>query len=74
MDVDSVIKYDDMNKLKEPSVHFTIIFNAFVVMTLFNEIFSRKLNNEKNCLEGILTNHMFIIIWLICFSGQVKFD
>lgn len=71
MDVDSVIKYDSLTKLKEPSIHFTIIFNAFVMMTLFNEIYSRKIMNEKNCFEGIKNNHAFIIIWVICFAGQV---
>lgn len=71
MDVDSVIKYDSLTKLKEPSIHFTIIFNAFVMMTLFNEIYSRKIMNEKNCFEGIKNNHAFIIIWVICFAGQI---
>ncbi len=43
--------------------------NVSGLTTLFNEIFSRKINNEKNCFEGILTNYMFIIIWLFCFFG-----
>ena len=38
MQVDSIIKYSDINKLRDPSLHFTIIFNAFVLMTLFNEL------------------------------------
>ena len=71
MVVDSVLKYNDMNRLKEPSLHFTIIFNVFVLMTLFNEIFSRKLQNERNCFAGIQNNWMFIGIWIVCFSGQV---
>lgn len=73
MDVDSVIKYDSLFRLKAPSVHFTIVFNAFVMMTLFNEIFSRKLNSEKNPFDGIKNNRSFLLIWAICFIGQVLF-
>lgn len=71
MDVDSVIKYDSLVKLKEPSIHFTIVFNAFVLMVLFNEIYCRKLHSEKNCFEGLAKNHYFVIIWIICLIGQV---
>ncbi len=72
MDIDDVTKYNDLNKLKEPSKHFTIIFNAFVLMTLFNEIYSRKLQNERNCFKGITNNSLYCIIWVICMSGQVR--
>ena len=34
----------------ENSVHYTIIFNSFVWMQLFNEINSRKLKGECECL------------------------
>ena len=72
MDVDSVIKYNDYNRLKDPSVHFSIVFNVFVMMTLFNEINGRKIHSERNVFEGIQNNPTFIIIWLICFGGQVN--
>lgn len=71
MHVDSIIKYNDINKLKESSLHFTIIFNAFVLMTLFNEINGRKIHNERNVFEGIQNNSVFTIIWLTCFFGQI---
>ena len=71
MMVDSVIKYDDINKLREPSVHFTIIFNAFIFMTLFNEFNARKIHDERNIFSGLKKNPYFIVIWLICFFGQV---
>ena len=74
MDVDSVIKYNDYNRLKDPSVHFSIVFNVFVMMTLFNEINGRKIHSERNVFEGIQNNPTFIIIWLICFGGQVNID
>lgn len=72
MGVDSIIKYDDLNKLRDSSVHFTIIFNVFVIMTLFNEINGRKIHNEKNVFDGIQNNLIFIIIWIVCLAGQVR--
>ena len=54
MQIDDVVKYDDINKLRAPSQHFTLIFNVFVLMTLFNEINARKIHGERNVFEGIL--------------------
>ena len=71
MAVDSIIKYNDINKLRDPSDHFTIIFNAFVLMTLFNELNARKIHNERNVLKGIFNNYIFVGIWVGCFIGQV---
>ena len=73
MDVESVIKYKDLNKLRDPSLHFTIIFNAFVLMTLFNELNARKLHNERNVFQGIQKNFIFMGIWISCLVGQVWF-
>uniref|UniRef100_A0A8C3NF93 Calcium-transporting ATPase n=1 Tax=Geospiza parvula TaxID=87175 RepID=A0A8C3NF93_GEOPR len=36
-----------------PSEHFTIIFNTFVLMQLFNELNARKLHGERNVFEGV---------------------
>jgi len=45
-----------------PSVHYTILFNTFVFMQVFNEINSRKVDLQKNVFEGIFTNWIFVII------------
>ncbi|XP_046911499.2 plasma membrane calcium-transporting ATPase 2 isoform X1 [Dermatophagoides farinae] len=50
-----------------PTVHFTMLFNIFVMLTLFNEINSRKINGDRNVFEGILANWMFCSI----FSGTL---
>lgn len=71
MDVPSVLNSYDISQLLEPSIHFTIVFNAFVLMTLFNEINSRKIHNERNVLSGILKNKVFLGIWISSFIGQV---
>ncbi|KAI1732814.1 plasma membrane calcium-transporting ATPase 2 [Ditylenchus destructor] len=51
-----------------PSKHFTIIFNAFVLMTLCNEINSRKIHGERN---GLFSNPIFCIIWITTLISQV---
>ena len=69
--VDSVIKYDDLTKLAQPSVHFTIIFNVFILMTLFNEFNARRIHDERNVFSGVLKNIYFIVIWGFCFVAQI---
>ncbi|XP_054717080.1 LOW QUALITY PROTEIN: plasma membrane calcium-transporting ATPase 2-like [Uloborus diversus] len=54
-----------------PSQHFTIIFNTFVMMTLFNEINARKIHGERNIFEGLLTNPVFYSILVITAASQV---
>ncbi|CAD7967108.1 unnamed protein product [Amoebophrya sp. A120] len=53
-----------------PCQHYTIIFNAFVMMQLFNWINCRKIYHEFNVFSGIQDNKTFIGIWLICFTIQ----
>lgn len=53
------------------SVHYTIIFNALVMMTLFNEINARKLLGEWNPFTGILQNSIFLGLWAFEMAMQV---
>ncbi|XP_076304667.1 plasma membrane calcium-transporting ATPase 2-like isoform X10 [Tachypleus tridentatus] len=53
-----------------PSQHFTIIFNTFVMMTLFNEINARKIHGERNIFEGLFRNPVFYSILLVTFAAQ----
>lgn len=69
--VESVVKYNDINRLKENNQHFTMIFNSFVLMTLFNEINARKLFDERNVLHNIHKNPFFYLIWIGCFIAQI---
>ena len=52
----------------KPSEHFTMIFNAFVLMTLFNEINCRKIHGEKNVFRGILLIQFFMVYGLLHLS------
>ncbi|XP_073816254.1 plasma membrane calcium-transporting ATPase 3-like [Musca autumnalis] len=54
-----------------PTQHFTIIFNAFVMMIMFNEINARKIHGQRNVLEGIFTNPIFYTIWIGTMISQV---
>lgn len=53
------------------SQHFTIIFNCFVMMTLFNEFNARKIHGEFNVFSGIFTNPIFCSIWISTFVAQI---
>ncbi|KAL7581414.1 hypothetical protein ACA910_021998 [Epithemia clementina (nom. ined.)] len=54
----------------ENSVHYTIIFNAFVWMQLFNEVNCRKLKGEFNVFKGIFRNPLFCGILLVTAGLQ----
>lgn len=49
---------------KSESIHYTMVFNTFVWMQIFNEINSRKCHGELNVFEGIQNNSIFNIIFI----------
>jgi len=53
------------------SIHYTLIFNVFVWMQLFNEINCRNLKGEFNVFAGMLNNPLFCSILLITAVLQV---
>lgn len=63
----------DMEKFNlAEGVHFTIVFNTFVFMQIFNEINCRKLRkNEWNVFEGIFSNWIFILIEVMTTLVQI---
>ncbi|CAF0949996.1 unnamed protein product [Brachionus calyciflorus] len=54
----------------KPTQHFTMIFNSFVLMTLFNEINSRKIHGERNIFKGFFSNPIFYGIWIVTLCLQ----
>ncbi|KAL5111544.1 hypothetical protein TcWFU_002277 [Taenia crassiceps] len=54
-----------------PTEHFTVIFNTFVLMTLFNELNARKIHGQRNVFEGLHRNLLFVGIWITTFVLQV---
>ncbi|XP_031422337.1 plasma membrane calcium-transporting ATPase 3 isoform X2 [Clupea harengus] len=53
-----------------PSEHYTIIFNTFVLMQLFNEINARKIHGERNVFDGMFRNPIFCSIVFGTFAMQ----
>ncbi|XP_015831087.1 plasma membrane calcium-transporting ATPase 1 [Nothobranchius furzeri] len=54
-----------------PSEHFTIVFNTFVLMQIFNELNARKIHGERNVFEGVFNNPIFCSIILGTLVVQV---
>jgi len=55
----------------KPSQHYTIIFNVFVFMQIFNEINARQLHDECNIFKNITENKYFLIIFFATIFTQV---
>lgn len=51
---------------------YTIVFQAFVFMQLFNIINARKLGNKDfNVFENFFNNSYFLVIFVLCFVVQM---
>ena len=51
-------------------LHYTIIFQVFVFMQIFNLINSRKINQELNVFAGFFNNFWFIAIFVLTIAIQ----
>jgi calcium-translocating P-type ATPase len=57
---------------EEKSVHhYTLVFNTFVWMQLFNEFNARKVNAEHNIWDGVFTNLIFHVVLVISVALQI---
>lgn len=54
-----------------PTQHFTMIFNTFVLMQIFNEINARKIHGERDVFAGLFTNPIFCSIVLGTLVTQI---
>jgi len=55
------------------TLHYTLIFNSFVWMQLFNEVNARKLGNELNAFKGLSKNYMFVGVFIATVVVQIIF-
>ena len=56
----------------EKLLHYTLVFQAFVFMQLFNQINARKLEqDENNVFKGILDNYLFVCVMIFTFVMQM---
>jgi len=51
--------------------HYTIVFNTFVWMNIFNKLNCRKINDEMNLFGGFMDSHMGHYILVIIILGQI---
>jgi len=58
-------EYKPIYTIYGPSRHFTLIFNVFVWMQIFNFLNARKIEDELNIFENITASPMFLIIVVI---------
>jgi Ca2+ transporting ATPase len=56
----------------EKTEHYTIMFNTFVFMQIFNEINARKLGNQEyNVFHNFFNNFLFLGILLATICVQI---
>jgi calcium-translocating P-type ATPase len=56
---------------EHPTVHFTMVFNTFVLLQLVNEINCRKIHSEINVFKGFLNNFYFLAIVIATTFVQI---
>ncbi|XP_047738183.1 plasma membrane calcium-transporting ATPase 2-like [Hyalella azteca] len=66
--MDTCADPDDINASR---VHFTAIFNTFVLMNLFNELNARMTNGLRNMFSCILPQLIFPFIWICTLTIQI---
>lgn len=54
-------------------LHYTLLFNIFVWMQVFNELCARKVNDEMNILHNIHKSYIFIGVIIFTVVLQVVF-
>jgi magnesium-transporting ATPase (P-type) len=62
--------YDVVDQMEELE-HYTIIFNTFVFMQLFNEINSRRVNREMNVFQNLFSNWLFSAVIIGTIGVQI---
>jgi Ca2+ transporting ATPase len=68
---DLSVAYTEYTNVNGNSAHMTIVFNVFVIYTLFNQINSRIIDDGFNILVRIQNNFFFPLITLSEFALQV---
>ncbi|OQR82022.1 P-type ATPase (P-ATPase) Superfamily [Thraustotheca clavata] len=73
LDIPSGRKFEVKDPTK-PSVHYTVVFNTFVFLQLFNEINARCIHDEKNVVfRGLTKNRLYSSISIVQVLLQIVF-
>ncbi|OQR90392.1 P-type ATPase (P-ATPase) Superfamily [Achlya hypogyna] len=54
-----------------PTVHYTMVFNTFVFLQLFNEVNARRIHDELNVFAGFFSNKLYVAITVLQAAMQV---
>lgn len=57
-------------ELFDRSIQYTVVFQTFVMLQLFNEVSSRKVCDELNIFDGLFNNPLFVGIMVLTFVVQ----
>jgi len=69
---DNIWVITDVATAKPKTQHYTLVFNAFVFCQIFNLLNSRVVSKQQRFFDGILSNGLFIIIFIgICIVQGV---
>jgi Ca2+-transporting ATPase len=66
-----VIEDEGVDREHNRNVLYTIVFNTFVFMQLFNEINARRIDRRWNCFERFFSNPIFLVIVGGTIAAQV---
>jgi Ca2+-transporting ATPase len=47
---------------RQSTIHYTIVFNSFVWMQIFNEFNARSIDDHQNIFKGILKSYIFMFV------------
>jgi len=67
----TIENFEDVKADSKPTQLFTMVFNAFILMTLFNEVNCRRVHGERNVVKHLASNPLFVGIWVTCLALQV---
>ena len=67
----TIENFEKVTADSKPTQLFTMVFNAFILMTLFNEVNCRRVHGERNVVKHLASNPLFVGIWVTCLALQV---
>jgi magnesium-transporting ATPase (P-type) len=59
------------NTTSDATVHYTLVFNVFVFLQIFNELNSRKVGVEMNVFKGFFDNYVFSAVLIFTIVIQI---
>lgn len=64
---DGANHFDFENKSRR---HYTMVFNTFVFLLVFNEVNARQVTSDKNVFSHVIDNHLVHIVTLVIVRSR----